>query len=119
MECGRRDSLTCDAHAVAISSTPMALKDRVQEDMKSAMRSGEKERLGTIRLILAAIKQREVDERITLDDPQSIPVLDKMGKQRRESIAEFQKANRTDLVDKENAELKVIATYLPAQMSDA
>jgi uncharacterized protein YqeY len=96
----------------------MSLKDRIQEDMKAAMRSGEKERLGTIRLIMAGIKQREVDERITLDDAQVLSVLDKMGKQRRESIAEFQKAARIDLVDKENAELKVITGYLPAQLSE-
>jgi uncharacterized protein YqeY len=86
--------------------------------MKTAMRSGEKERLGTIRLILAGIKQREIDERITLDDAQVISVLDKMGKQRRESITEFQKAARTDLVDKETAELKVIADYLPTALSE-
>jgi uncharacterized protein len=97
----------------------MSLRDRVQEDMKAAMRSGEKERLGTIRLILAAIKQREVDERITLDDSQVLSVLDKMGKQRRESIYEFQKASRTDLVDKETAELKIIAGYLPTALSEA
>jgi uncharacterized protein len=96
----------------------MSLRDRIQEDMKTAMRSGEKERLGTIRLILAGIKQREIDERITLDDAQVISVLDKMGKQRRESITEFQKAARTDLVEKETAELKVIADYLPTALSE-
>jgi len=83
------------------------------------MRSGEKERLGTIRLILAAIKQREVDERITLDDAQLISVLERMGKQRRESIAQFQAGARPDLVEKENAELKIISGYLPSQLSDA
>jgi uncharacterized protein len=97
----------------------MSLKDRIQDDMKAAMRSGEKERLGTIRLILAAIKQREVDERITLDDTQLISVLEKMGKQRRESIAQFQAGARPDLVAKENAELKIIGAYLPSQLSDA
>ena len=97
----------------------MSLKDRIQEDMKSAMRSGEKERLSTIRLIMAAIKQREVDERITLDDAQVLVVLDKMGKQRRESITQFQAGNRQDLAERESAELKVIGAYLPAQLSDA
>jgi uncharacterized protein YqeY len=97
----------------------MSLKDRIQEDMKAAMRSGEKERLGTIRLILAAIKQREVDERITLDDAQLISVLEKMSKQRRESIAQFQAGARPDLVEKENAELRIISAYLPSQLADA
>jgi uncharacterized protein YqeY len=97
----------------------MSLKDRIQEDMKAAMRSGEKERLGTIRLILAGVKQREVDERITLDDTQVISVLEKMGKQRRESITQFQAGGRADLVEKENAELKIIGSYLPAQLSEA
>jgi uncharacterized protein YqeY len=96
----------------------MSLKDRIQEDMKAAMRSGEKERLGTIRLILAAVKQREVDERITLDDAQVLSVLEKMAKQRRESIAQFQAGARPDLVEKENAELRLISAYLPAQLSD-
>ena len=97
----------------------MSLKDRIQEDMKAAMRSGEKERLGTIRLIMAAIKQREVDERITLDDTQVTSVLEKMSKQRRESIAQFQAGARPDLVEKENAELRIISAYLPAQLSEA
>jgi len=97
----------------------MSLKERIQDDMKAAMRSGEKERLGTIRLIMAAIKQREVDERITLDDAQIVAVLEKMGKQRRESITHFEAGARQDLVDKEVAELKIIAAYLPAQLSDA
>jgi len=96
----------------------MSLKDRIQEDMKAAMRSGEKERLGTIRLILAAVKQREVDERITLDDGQLLSVLEKMVKQRRESITQFQAGARADLVEKENAELAVISAYLPAQLSE-
>jgi hypothetical protein len=97
----------------------MSLRDRIQEDMKTAMRSGEKERLGTIRLILAAVKQREVDERITLDDNQVISVLEKMVKQRRESISQFQAGGRADLVEKENAELKVVSAYLPSQLSEA
>jgi uncharacterized protein YqeY len=97
----------------------MSLKDRIQEDMKTAMRSGDKDRLGTIRLIMAAVKQREVDERITLDDVQLLGVLEKMGKQRRESIAQFQAGGRADLVAKENAELDIINAYLPAQLGEA
>lgn len=96
----------------------MTLRERVQEDMKSAMRSGEKERLATVRLILAAIKQREVDERITLDDIQTLSVIEKMLKQRRESIVQFEAGNRADLVAKENAELLILQAYLPAQLSD-
>ena len=97
----------------------MALKERITEDMKSAMRAGEKERLATIRLALAAIKQREVDERITLDDGQVLAVLEKMIKQRREAVAQFESGGRADLVAKENAEIAVLQTYLPAQMSSA
>jgi uncharacterized protein YqeY len=97
----------------------MALKDRITEDMKSAMRAGEKERLGTIRLALAAIKQREVDERISLDDTQVLAVLEKMIKQRREAITQFQSGGRADLVAKESAEISVLQQYLPAQMSEA
>ncbi len=97
----------------------MALRDRITEDMKSAMRAGEKERLATIRLILAAIKQREVDERITLDDPQVLGVLEKMVKQRREAITQFASGGRADLVAKETAEIEVLQGYLPAQMSPA
>jgi uncharacterized protein YqeY len=93
------------------------LKARIQDDMKSAMRAGEKERLATIRLILAAIKQREVDERIQLDDTQVLAVLDKMAKQRRESITQFEAGGRADLVAKESAELALLATYLPEQLS--
>jgi len=95
------------------------LKDRITEDMKSAMRAGEKDRLAAIRLVLAAIKQREIDERITLDDSQVLAVLDKMVKQRRESIAQFQSGGREDLVAKESAELAMLQSYLPAQLSDA
>jgi uncharacterized protein len=95
------------------------LKQRIQEDMKSAMRAGDKDRLATVRLILAAIKQREVDERITLDDAQVLSVLEKMSKQRRESIAQFEAGGRADLVAKENAELGVISGYRPAPLSDA
>jgi uncharacterized protein YqeY len=96
----------------------MSLKERIQEDMKGAMRSGDKDRLGTIRLIMAAVKQREVDERITLDDAQLLAVLEKMGKQRRESIAQFQAGGRADLVAKENAELTIINAYMPAPLAD-
>jgi uncharacterized protein YqeY len=87
--------------------------------MKAAMRTGDKDRLGCIRLIMAAVKQREVDERITLDDTQVIGVLEKMGKQRRESIAHFQAGGRADLVAKENAELDIINAYLPAPLAGA
>jgi uncharacterized protein YqeY len=97
----------------------MALKDRITEDMKVAMRAGDKERLGTIRLALAAIKQREVDERITLDDGQVLAVLEKMIKQRREAIPQFESGGRADLVAKESAEIKVLQQYLPAQLGDA
>jgi uncharacterized protein YqeY len=97
----------------------MALRDRITEEMKAAMKAGDKERLGTIRLALAAIKQREVDERITLDDAQVLAVLDKMIKQRREAIAQFQTGGRADLVAKETAEIGVLQGYLPSQMSEA
>jgi len=97
----------------------MALRERITEDMKSAMRAGEKERLATIRLALAAIKQREVDERITLDDTQVLAVLEKMIKQRREAITQFESGGRSDLVAKESAEIAVLQGYLPAQMSEA
>ena len=94
------------------------MKDRIQQDMKDAMRARDKERLGTIRLILAAIKQREVDERIELDDAQVTAVLDKMAKQRRESISQFEQAGRDDLIAKENSELDVILPYLPEQLGE-
>ncbi len=97
----------------------MTLKERITEDMKTAMRSGEKDRLAVIRLLQAAIKQREVDERITLDDAQITSVLEKMIKQRKESIVAFEKGNRADLVAKEAAEIAVLQPYLPAQLSDA
>jgi uncharacterized protein len=87
--------------------------------MKAAMRSGDKDRLSAVRLALAAIKQREVDERITLDDAQVLAVLEKMIKQRRESIAQFQSGGRADLVAKESAEVQLLQSYLPAQLSDA
>jgi uncharacterized protein len=97
----------------------MSLKERITDDMKAAMRSGEKERLGIIRMVTAAIKQREVDERIQLDDTQVLAVLDKMIKQRRESITQFEAGGRADLVAKESAELAVLQGYLPAQLADA
>src|SRR6266436_1389684 len=97
----------------------MSLKERITDDMKAAMRSGEKERLGLIRMITAAIKQREVDERITLDDAQVLSVLDKMIKQRREAITQFHSGGRADLVAKETAEIGVLQGYLPAQMSES
>ncbi len=97
----------------------MTVKERLQDDMKSAMRSGEKERLATIRLVLAAIKQREVDERIQLDDVQTLSVIEKMVKQRKESITQFEAGGRADLVAKENAELAILEAYLPQRLSDA
>jgi len=102
-----------------MSQTPEALKTRITEDMKTAMRARDKERLGTIRLIQAAIKQKEVDERIELDDSQVLAVLDKMVKQRRDSIEQFSKAGRQDLADKETAELAIIQEYMPAALSEA
>ena len=97
----------------------MSLKDRITDDMKTAMRSGEKERLGVIRMITSAIKQREVDERIVLDDAQVLSVLEKMIKQRKESLVQFQAGNRQDLVDKEAAEIHLLQGYMPAALSDA
>ncbi len=97
----------------------MSLRDRITEDMKTAMRSGDKERLATVRLALAAIKQREVDERIVLDDSQVLAVLEKMIKQRKESIVAFEKGARADLVAKETAEIAILQPYLPAQLSYA
>ena len=97
----------------------MSLKDRINDDMKAAMRARETERLGTIRLLLAAIKQREVDERIVLDDAAITAVIDKMIKQRKDSISQFEAAGRTDLVDKESAELTLLSAYMPEQLSDA
>jgi hypothetical protein len=95
----------------------MSLKSQLTDDMKTAMKSGDKERLGVIRLINAAIKQREVDERIQLDDAQVLSVLEKMLKQRRDSVTQFQAAGRTDLADKETFEIGVIQGYMPAQLS--
>ena len=97
----------------------MSLKARISEDMKSAMRAGEKDRLSCIRMLQAGIKQREVDERIELDDSQVLAVIDKMIKQRRESVTQFQAGNRADLVAKETAEIDLLSGYLPAQLGDA
>lgn len=97
----------------------MSLKDRITEEMKDAMRAKDSARLATIRFLQAAIKQREVDERIVADDALVLAIVEKQIKQRKESIAQFRTAGRTDLVDKEEAELVVLQGYLPAQMSDA
>ena len=99
--------------------TTASLKERITEDMKSAMRAGEKERLGTIRMLQAAIKQREVDERVLLDDAQVLAVVEKMLKQRKESIAQFEQGGRVDLADKERSEIAQLQAYLPEQLSDA
>jgi uncharacterized protein YqeY len=97
----------------------MSLKERITEDMKAAMRAGEKQRLGLIRMITSAIKQREVDERIVVDDTQVLSVLEKMIKQRKESLVQFQAGNRQDLVEKEAAEIALLQGYLPSQLSAA
>ena len=101
-----------------MSEAQFKIKLKIQEDMKDAMRAREREKLGAIRLILAAIKQREVDERIELDDSQVLQVLDKMAKQRRESISQYQQAGRDDLVAGEELELDVISQYLPTPLTD-
>jgi uncharacterized protein YqeY len=97
----------------------VTLKERITEDMKAAMRASEKERLLTIRMVQAAIKQREVDERVVLDDAQVIAVLEKMVKQRRESIAAFEQGGRADLAEKERTEITLLQVYLPSQLSAA
>lgn len=97
----------------------MSLKDQITDDMKNAMRAKETARLGAIRLLLAAIKQREVDDRIVLDDAAVIAIIEKMMKQRKDSISQFEKAKRDDLVAIEAAEMTILQAYLPAQMSDA
>ena len=97
----------------------MSLKERVTEDMKAAMRAKDSARLSAIRLLLAAIKQKEVDERIVADDAAVLGIVEKLIKQRKDSIEQFGKAGRTDLVDKERAELDLLSGYLPQQMSDA
>ena len=95
----------------------MSLKDQITEDMKTAMRAKDSERLGTIRLLQAAMKQKEVDERITLDDAAIVAIVDKLIKQRKDSITAFEGAGRQDLADKEKAEMAVLQAYLPERMS--
>ena len=97
----------------------MALREQLTEDMKSAMKARETDKLGAIRLLLSAVKQREVDERITLDDAGVIAVIEKMIKQRRDSISQFEKAARQDLADKEKFEIAVLEAYMPKQLSAA
>jgi uncharacterized protein YqeY len=97
----------------------MSLKEKLSEDMKAAMRAKESEKLATIRLINAAIKQREVDERVELGDDQVLSVIEKMIKQRKDSITQFEAGGRQDLADKEKSEITVLAAYMPAQMSEA
>jgi uncharacterized protein YqeY len=107
---------TSAARATTMSTLP--LKDRITEDMKAAMRAKDSARLGAIRFLQAAIKQKEVDERITLDDAAVLGVIEKLAKQRRDSISQFEQAGRTDLADKEKAELALLQSYLPQQMSE-
>ncbi|KQM79781.1 GatB/YqeY domain-containing protein [Xylophilus sp. Leaf220] len=95
----------------------MALKEQITDDMKTAMRAKDSERLGTIRLLMAAMKQKEVDERVELDDAAIVAIVDKLIKQRKDSVAAFEQAGRTDLADKETAELTVLQVYLPARLS--
>jgi uncharacterized protein YqeY len=95
------------------------LKERIQEDMKAAMRARDAARLGAIRLLQAAIKQKEVDERIVADDAAVLAIVEKLIKQRKDSISQFEQARRQDLVDKERAELELLSSYLPQQMTDA
>jgi uncharacterized protein YqeY len=105
----------------SIQEDPMtapSLKDRITEDMKTAMRAREAERLGAIRMLLAAIKQKEVDERIVADDAQVAAIVDKLIKQRRDSISQFEQAGRSDLVDRERAEVEVLSAYLPKQLTE-
>ena len=97
----------------------MSLKDQITEDMKAAMRARDTERLGTIRLLQAAMKQKEVDERVTLDDAAVIAIVDKLIKQRKDSVAAFTQAARQDLADKESTEITVLQAYLPARLSEA
>jgi len=97
----------------------MSLKDKITEDMKAAMRAKDTARLGTVRLLLSAMKQKEVDERVELIDADILAIIDKMVKQRRESIAQFEKASRNDLADAEKAEIAVLSAYLPQQLSEA
>ena len=102
-----------------MSDPTMSIKIQIQDDIKAAMRAKQADRLGTLRLITAAIKQKEVDERIELSDAAVLAVLEKMIKQRKDSIAQFQAGGRQDLVDKEHAELTILSAYMPAQLSEA
>ena len=95
----------------------MTLKEQITEDMKNAMRARDSERLGTIRLLLAAAKQKEVDERVVLDDAAMVAIIDKLIKQRKDSVAAFTQADRMDLADKESAEIVVLQAYLPQRLS--
>ncbi len=95
----------------------MSLKDQINDDMKAAMRAKDSERLGTIRLLLAAMKQKEVDERLTLDDTNVVSIIDKLIKQRKDSVAAYVQASRQDLADKESAEIAVLQAYLPQRLS--
>jgi uncharacterized protein YqeY len=104
---------------MSASSAGPSLKDRITDDMKAAMRARETARLGAIRMLLAAVKQREVDERIVLDDAQVVAVVDKLIKQRRDSLAQFEQAGRADLADIERNELEVLSVYLPQQATEA
>ncbi|MBR7070535.1 MAG: GatB/YqeY domain-containing protein [Oxalobacter sp.] len=97
----------------------MSLKEQITADMKAAMRAKEMKRLGTIRMLTAAMKQKEVDERIELDDAQILAIIEKMIKQRRDSIAQFTAGNRPDLVESEQAEIDVLSVYMPEQLSEA
>jgi uncharacterized protein YqeY len=97
----------------------LSLKDQIQNDMKAAMKGGEKARLGVIRLLQSAIRQREVDERITLDDAAVLAIIEKMIKQRRDSVTQFQAGGRPELADAETAEITLLQGYLPAALSDA
>ena len=107
----------CCFPSTAAASYTISLKEQISEDMKTAMRAKDSARLGTIRLLLAAIKQKEVDERIVLDDAQVTAVIDKMLKQRRDSISQYESAGRQDLADAEKFELEVLTAYMPQQMS--
>ena len=104
---------------VFVSEMQLTLKNKITEDMKAAMRAKEAARLSAIRLLLAAMKQKEVDERVELQDADVLQIIEKMLKQRRESIAQFEKAGRNDLADGEKAEIAVLSAYLPQQMTDA
>lgn len=102
-----------------MNQNALSLKQRINEDMKSALRAGDKRRLGIVRLILAAIKQREIDERIVLDDGQAFKIMDKLLKQRRDSIVQYQAAGRQDLVEQETYEAEVLQEYMPVALSEA